>query len=222
MGRGGSDDGSDFGDQHLAAERLRRCLRQHLPGHSRIALAHLREHRPEVGAGIAGLHGRIGHLKLRALVAGGLGLVEALIRLHLGGEAVLGGLDRVGPLRTVEIGHVVGQQVGIGQQEVVGSIVFRGGADDIVRVAKLLLNTLQLLHGLSGVLRLGQQGILDDAGVAIQQCRGLSTEVLENLKTFVADACQVLVGAALALGLRLAVRRGRCRGRVVSLRLWEC
>lgn len=197
-------------------------MRQHLPGHGGVALAHLGEHRPEVRTGIAGLNGRVGHLQLGTLVAGSLGLVEPLVGLHVGSQAVLSGLNRIRALGTVEVGHVVGQQVGIGQQQVVGSVVLCGGTDHVMGIAKLLLHALQLLQCLGGVLRLGQQGILDDAGVAIQQSRSFSAEVLKDFKTFVADACQVLVGAALARGLGLAVRRGRYRCRGVGLSLWEC
>lgn len=213
---------SDFRDQHLAAQRLGSGLRQDLPGHGGVALAHLREHRPEVRTGAAGLNGRIRHFQLRALVARGLGLVEPLAGLHFSSQAILGGLNGIRTFGAVEVRDVVGQQVRVGQQQVVRRVVFSSGPDHVMSVGQLLLDALQLLHGLSGVLRLGQQGILDHAGVAVQQGRGLSTEVLQDLKTFVADACQILVGAALALDLRLAEDRSRYRGRGVGLSLWEC
>jgi hypothetical protein len=47
---------------------------------------------------------------------------------------------------------------------------------------------LQLLHRGAGLLSLGQQSILYGAGVTIEKSWGLSTEVLKNLKTFVAYA----------------------------------
>jgi hypothetical protein len=51
---------------------------------------------------------------------------------------------------------------------VVGSVVLGGGPDDRVRVLQLLSDCLQLLQGLGGLTRLSEQGILDDAGVAIE------------------------------------------------------
>lgn len=102
----------------------------------------------------------------------------------------------------------------------ISGVVFRSSTDHGVGVLQLLLQGLRLTQGLSGLLRLGQQGVLDDAGVAIQQCGGFSAEVLENLKTFAADALQILVARGCA---RLAaVARGLCRHRLgIGRRLWE-
>ena len=208
--------GSDLGDQHLAAQGFRGGLRQDLPGHGGVALAHLREHRPEVRARGTGLDIRIRHLELRALVARSLRGIELLTGAHFCSQAILGRFDRIRTLGAVEVGHVIRQQIGIRQQQVIGRVVFRSSADDVVSIGELLLHGLQFLHGLGSVLRLGQQGVLHHAGIAIQQRRSFCAEVLQDLKTFAAYALQVLVGAALARGLRLAVGRG------VGRRLWEC
>lgn len=93
-----------------------------------------------------------------------------------------------------------------------------------MRRSHLLLSLLQGLQGLRGVLSLGQQGVFDDAGVAIQQGWSLCAEMLQNLKAFGADVLQVLVACAgLARRLLRAVRRSLCRGvgRGVGRRLWE-
>lgn len=85
---------------------------------------------------------------------------------------------------------------------------------------QLPLQCLQLLQGLCGLLRLRQQSILNHARISVQQCRGFSAEVLENLKTFAADALQILVARGCAR--RAAVALGLYRSRLgIGRRLWE-
>lgn len=100
----------------------------------------------------------------------------------------------------------------------VGRIVLRGGADDIMGVGQVLLNALQLLAKLCALPSLGQQGVLDNTGVAIQQRGSFSAEVLQDLKAFAADVLQVPVLAGRALAVRLAVRLAVLLG--IGLRLW--
>ena len=61
---------------------------------------------------------------------------------------------------------------------------------------------------LSGLLSLLNQRILHRACVAVQQCRGLSSEVVQNFKTFCADVCEILVAREIAL-LTLDAARDR-------------
>ena len=83
------------------------------------------------------------------------------------------------------------------------------------------MDVLQLAQSFCSLLGLREEGILNHTGVAIQEGRGFSTEVLENLKTFAADALQILV--ARGCGRLAAVARGLCRHRLgIGRRLWEC
>jgi len=66
------------------------------------------------------------------------------------------------------------------------------------------------LNDLCGLTSLVKQGVFNYAAVAIQQGRGFSAEVLENLKAFVADAFQVPV-ACLGGLLGLRAHRGLSR-----------
>jgi hypothetical protein len=113
------------------------------------------------------LYPRGGHVQRRTLV-GRLRGEELLAGGDLSGQAILGRLRWVGTVGAEELPDVIRQQVGIGQQQVVGSVVLGGGPDDRVRVLQLLSDCLQLLQGLGGLTRLSEQGILDDAGVAIE------------------------------------------------------
>ena len=63
----------------------------------------------------------------------------------------------------------------------------------------------------SGGLSLLDQRILDGACIAIQQSRRLSSKVVQNFKTFFADACEILVVREIALlRLDVAVALRRC------------
>lgn len=211
---------SSLGNQHLAAQGLGGCLAQHLPCGGGVALTDGREGGPEVIAAGCSLHVRSGHLHLGALIGRCCRSEAALIGGHLCSQAILGQFGRIGTLRTKELVDVFSENVGVGQQRVIRSVVLSRSLDDGVGVPQLLLNPLQLAHGLSGLLGLGQEGILDDAGVAVQQCRGFSAEVLENLKTFAADALQILVARGCAR--RAAVALGLYRSRLgIGRRLWE-
>lgn len=111
---------------------------------------------------------RGGHVHLRALVGRGSGRKTALIRGYLCSQAILGQLSGIGAFGTEELVDVLSKDVRAGQQGVISRIVFRCCLDDSVRILQLTLDGLNLLQGLSGLLSLGQERVLDDAGVAIQ------------------------------------------------------
>lgn len=218
MSRAGN--GSTLRDEDLAAERIRGGLRQELPGGCRVLIADGRECRPEIITTGSGLNAGGGHLHLGTLILGCLLLIEVRISSgHFSLEPVHRGLGRVGTLRTVELIDVISQQVWIGQQRVVRSVILSSCCDHRMGALEFLLQLLQVLKSGSGLLRLVQQGIFHYAGVAVQQGRGLGTEVLQDLKTFAADVLQVLVAA---LDARRCARRHRLRvGRWgIGLRLW--
>ena len=134
------------------------------------------------------MHVRSGHLHLGTLIGRSSGRKAALVSGHLSSEAILGELGGIGTFRTEELVDVISEDVGIGQQRVIRSVVLSSSLDHGVRVLQLTLNGLQLAQGFCSLLGLREEGILHYTGVAIQQGRGFSAEVLENLKTFVADA----------------------------------
>ena len=98
---------------------------------------------------------------------------------------------------------------------------------DAVQLAQILVNLLRnATQATAGQARRQIRIILQSEGnqvtVRVQDNGpGFSAEVLENLKTFVADALQILV--ARGCGRRAAVARGLCRHRLgIGRRLWEC
>ena len=195
-------------------------MAQQLVEGRRVGGAHLLEGVPEVAAAITGLHARSGHVQLGALEDGlHAGRVAVLCHGDLLGEAIAGGLHGVGTLGTVEINHVVAEQIGIRQQGVIGGVVLGGSADHQLGLLKGGVELLQLLLGLVGLPRLVQEGILQNAGIAVQQRGGLGAEVLQDLKTFVADLTEIRVACRRRLGLGL--RAGlRGHGRGIGRRLW--
>jgi len=212
---------SAFRHKHLAAQGFRRSLAQHLPGSGGVALADLREHAPEVVAA-AGLHVRGGHVQLRPLVCdrGRSRGEAALVGGNFSGQAILRQLHGVRALGSEELVDVARQHVGVRQHRVISRVVFSSGGNHRVRVLQLLLHALEVLQSLGGLTRLSKQGILDDTGITVQQCRGFSAEVLEDLKAFAADVLQILVAGG--CGRRAAVARRLCRNRLgIGLRLWE-
>lgn len=213
---------SAFRNQHLAAQSFGGSLAQHLPCSGGIALADGREGCPEIiTAAIGRLHVGSWHFHLRTLVGRSRGSEATLVRGNLSSQAILGQLGGVGTFGTEELVDVLSEDLGIGQQGVIRGIVLSGSLDHGVRVLQLTLDGLDLLQSLSGLLGLGEESVLDDAGVAIQQGRGFSAEVLENFKTFAADALQILVARGCAL--LAAVARRLCRHRLgIGRRLWEC
>lgn len=86
------------------------------------------------------------------------------------------------------------------EEQVVGVVVLEGGAKSHLQLAQVLLQQLQLLQRLGALARLVKQCVLDRAGVAIQQRGSLAAKVLQDLKAFVADAPEVLVGRGARLG----------------------
>jgi len=132
----------------------------------------------------------------------------------------LGQLSGIRTLGTKELVDVIREHVGIGHQGVISSVVFRGCFNHGVRVLQLLLHGLQTLQSLGRLTSLGQQCVFHNAGVTVQQCRGLSTEVLQNLKTFAADVLQILVARGCALLAAVARCLYLCR-LGIGLRLWE-
>jgi len=213
---------SAFRYQHLAAQCFRGSLAQHLPCSGGIALANSREGCPEViTTAIGCLHVGSGHFHLRTLIGRSPGSKATLVRGNLSGQTILGQLGGVGTFGTEELVDVLSENLRVGQQGVIRGIVLSGSLDHGVRVLQLTLDGLDLLQSLGGLLGLGKEGVLNYAGVAVQQGRGFSAEVLENLKAFAADALQILVARGCAL--LAAVARGLCRHRLgIGRRLWEC
>ena len=115
-------------------------------------------------------------------------LVGPLVGFHLSSQAILGELDGCRALGSEEVVDVISEEVWIRSEVVVGVVVLEGGIEDDLHLAHVLRQLLQLLHRGAGLLGLGQQGVLNGAGVAIQESRGLCAEVLKDLKTFVAYA----------------------------------
>ncbi len=154
-------------------------------------------------AGHGGLRG-IASGCLRGIAGGG----------HIGQETVLFGLDWHGAIGAEELVDVISQQVGVGGQQVVSLVVLDGCIQCNLQLTEVLAQQLELLEGLSALLGLGEQGVFNRAGVAVQQGRGLAAKVLQDLKTFVADACQIPVDcrSARAGGDVVRVRRGRPAG----------
>lgn len=163
---------------------------------------------------------RGGHLHLRALVGRSRGSKATLVCGHLCRQAILRQLGGVGTCGAEELVDVLREDLGIGQQGVVRGIVLSGSLDHRMGVLQLAVDGLELLQCLSGLLCLVQQGVLDDAGVAVQERRGFGTEVLENLKTFAADALQILVARGCARLAAVARRLCRCRLGIGRC-LWE-
>lgn len=186
----GAIGGSTLGNEDFAAQCVRCCLRQDLPCGSWVAVAHLGERRPEVVTTGGGLDIRGGHLHLGPLILSCLGLSTLVVRIrcsHFGFEAIAGGLSRVRTLRTEELVDVIGQQIRFGQQRVIRGIVLSSGNDHRMGTVELGLQLLEVLKGLGGLLGLVQEGILHNTGITIQQGRGFSTEMLQDLKAFAAD-----------------------------------
>lgn len=192
-------------------------MAQQLPGRFRIAFAQVREHCPEAAVLRRSLYARGGHIKLRTGIRGwsrgrGGGKGALLLGLDVSYQTILRGLHRVRPVGTEEVVYVVRQQTGVGQHGVVRSVIFCSGRNNEAGLLHLTAEGLGDLNDLRCLPGLIQQGIFNDAAVTVKQRGGLSAEVLENLKAFVADAFQVLV-ACLRLNdlLGLRAHRGLCR-----------
>lgn len=127
-----------------------------------------------------------------------------------GSKTVLSGLHGVRTLGTVEVVDVLSEQVRVGHHRVISRIIFCGCGDDTLgglHVGDKLPNLGDLFSGLLGLL---DEGILNSAGVAVQQGRCLNPEVVQDFKTFCADACEILVAreiALLCLGVAVVLRR---------------
>ena len=114
------------------------------------------------------MHVRSGHLHLGTLIGRSGGCVAALVGSHLSGEAILGKLSGIRTFWAEELVDVVSENVGIGQQRVIRSVVLSSSLDHSVRVLQMALDRLQLAQSLRGLPGLCEEGILDDTGVAIQ------------------------------------------------------
>ncbi len=205
-------------DQHLGAQGIRGSLLQQAPELVRAAPCHFIEGRPEV-AGAALLSARGRHLKLRPLVGLGLSRLARVGGGHLGAQPVGRDLHRHRAVRAEELVDVSRQQLGVGGQQAVGLVVLQGGAQGHLKLAQVLLQQLQLLEGLGALARLVKQCVLDRAGVAIEQRRGFGSEVLQDLKAFVADRLEIPVRDGLALGGGpLALQARRIRRHCLGLR----
>jgi len=140
-----------------------------------------------------------------------LGLETGVISSNFSSQAIFCGLYGKGTLRTKEVIDVLREQVGVGHHRVISRIVFCSCGDDTfgcLHIGDKLFNLLDLS---SGCLSLGDKGILNGAGVPVQKSRSLSAEVVQYLKTFCADACEILVAREIALlTLDAAVALRRC------------
>ena len=128
----------------------------------------------------------------------------------LSSEAIFSGLHGVGTFGTEEVVDVLREQVRVGHHRVISRIVFCSCGDNAfscLHVGDKFFNLGNLLGGLLGLLN---EGILNSAGIAVQQGRSLNPEVVQNFKTFCADVCEILVAreiALLTLGVAVALRR---------------
>ena len=93
----------------------------------------------------------------------------------------------------------------------ISRIVFCGCSDDTLGCLHVGDELFNLLDLLSGLLSLLDKGVLNGAGVAVQQSRSFNPEVVQNFKTFCADVCEILVAREIALlTLDVAVALRRC------------
>ena len=93
----------------------------------------------------------------------------------------------------------------------VRGIVFSGCVDDCLCGLEVLNQIFDLGDLLSGCLSLLNQGVLDSARIAIEKSRCLGSKVIQNLKTFFADVCEILVAREIvSLRLDVAVALRRC------------
>ena len=125
-------------------------------------------------------------------------------------ETVFSGLHGIRTLRTEEVVDVLREQVRVSHHRVISRIVFSSCGDDTLSRLHVGDKLFDLGDLLSGCLGLSDEGVLNGAGIAVQQSRGLSSEVVQNFKTFCADACEILVVreiALLTLGVAVALRR---------------
>ena len=111
---------------------------------------------------------------------------------------------------TEEVVDVCSQHVGVGQHDVVRSIVLSCGVNDFLGILEVAGQSLNLLQNVGGLLSLGEESILDHARISVEQSRRLSPEVLQYLKSFVADGGEILVADGCCL--LVAVARCLCRG----------
>lgn len=192
---------SSLRDENLGAKCLRSCLAQHLPCHSGVGIAHLRELTPELTTTVL-LNARGWDVLSRTLVASGVhagGDGVRCSRQNLGAschfllETIAGSLDGVRAVLAEELVDVAAQNVGVREHDVIRRIVLSSCTDDGLVLAKsgaelldhasslLELAGVLLLHR-SDVVRLLNQRVLEDAAVAVQQGRAFLAEVLENLE----------------------------------------
>ena len=247
--------GSVLRNQGLGAEHLRGGLIQHLPSHRRVLVADLSELSPELTAG-RGLNARGGDVLRGTLIPRGLNALGLLglslscgglrrIQLHLGRQAVAGGLHRIGAVLTEELIDIVAQHRGVCEHHMVCRVVFRGGLDDNLMLLEVFAQLLDRLNGLGelagilflesgNVVRLLDESVLEDGRVSIKQSRGLLAEVLENLQALVTYCVEIPVPCAcrcllrrltLSQSRRLLLSRGigrRYLGQGDRLRRIEC
>ena len=139
-----------------------------------------------------------------------LGLEPCITSRNLSSQSILWCLYGVGTFRTEEVVDVLGEQVGVGHHRVISRIVFCSCTDDTLSGLHIGDQFFDLGNLLSSLLSLLDEGILNSAGVAVQQRRCFSSEVVQNFKTFCADVCEILVAREIAL-LRCDVARALYR-----------
>lgn len=100
----------------------------------------------------------------------------------------MGSFHGIGTFRAKEVVDIRREHLGVGQHDVIGSVVLSCGVDHLLRGLEIQAELLNLLQHLSGLTCLCQQSVLYNAGVTVQKCRGFGAEVAQNLKTFVAYA----------------------------------
>ena len=169
-------------DQSLSLQSTLGSLGEVLPSLLRVAVHHLAEGTPEVPGDIL-LAARSRHVHLGTLeVRGNLSLLLSLdlsFKLSTGfmlltNVGLFSGLGRVGTVRTEELVDIVSKHVGVGEHEVHGTV--------------LLMRSLEAGHDIIATVDLLNQSVLNGTCIGVQQCRGFSTKVLKDLKTFVADS----------------------------------
>lgn len=186
-------------------------LIQKLPEILGVLSGYLAEVSPEVirvssTAARGGGHRQLGALEFNRLPS-----------FHFSPKPILRKLHRSGAVGSKEVVDVIRQEVWIRAEDVVSVVVRKSGIEHGLHLLEVGAQLLELLHHSATLLGLSEQGVLHGAGVAIQQCRGLCAEVLQDLKTFVAYPAEIPVACVLlGLGRRHwhALRRAEISRRI--------
>ena len=180
---------SEVLDESLSLQSTLRSSRQVLPSVLRGRVHHLAEGAPEV-LSLRGLTTWSRHIHLRTLEGGrDLTLLlsdDLLLELSTSFSVLTDGglfssLSRIRTVRTEELVDVISQDIGVRQHHVHSGALFASSGKHVGHAVA----TLDLLD----------QSVFHCTGIGVQQGRGFSAEVLENLEGLVANAVQIAITA---------------------------